>query len=416
MRKSVPVGVAAILLTGCASLKNASSPAATAAAEEPLRQLLESRPALVEMLRHAEERRIQIVLGWFQNDEAGRPTLWQASFRGGAEYFYPASTVKTFAAVAALERLAEIRRETGLPLDRDTPMHLYPLFAGEKLQQEDETHRAGGTIAVGHEVRKLAIVSDNEAFNRLYELVGQDGLAASLARAGMTEPRIVHRLAEPRSAEENRRTPRIDFVLPDGELFTIAARESEALQPPPPLPGLFVGKGYMSNDARVDEPMDFSGKNRIWLTDLQRGLCKLVRPDADCGGGPPFQLEETDREFLLEAMTIVPRESTDPVYDPAEYPDSYVKNLLPGLEQEIPRARLRIVNKTGEAYGFSIENAWVEDRETGRGYFLAATIYTNDDGILNDDRYEYETVARPFFVELGRALGAWLGRAGSQSR
>ena len=408
MRHRTLAGLAALCLTGCTSMKTVADPPALASTEEPLRSLLRARPQIVETLHDAEARRIQIVLGWIESDASGQAVLRQASFRAGAEYFYPASTVKTFAAVAALERLAEIRRETGLPIDRDTPMHLHPLFEGEKLEQEDVSHLAGGTITVGHEIRKLAIVSDNEAFNRLYELVGQDGLAASLARAGLTEPRIVHRLSEPRSAEENRRTPRTDFVLPDGALLTIAERQSEPLQPQPPLPGLLVGKGYMANEARVDEPMDFSAKNRISLVDLQRGLCKIVRPDADCGGGPAFELEESDRQFLLQAMTDLPRESADPVYDPVEFPDAYVKNLLPGLEQEIPRARLRIVNKTGEAYGFSIENAWVEDRESGRGYFFAATIYTNDDGILNDDRYEYATVARPFFVELGRALGGQL--------
>ena len=64
----------------------------------------------------------------------------------------------------------------------------------------------------------------------------------------------------------------------------------------------------------------------------------------------------------------------------------------------------------GEAYGFSVENAYVEDRETGRALFLAATIYTNADGVLNDDRYEYAEVAKPFFALLGEALGRELLR------
>lgn len=399
---------ALLLLAGCASFERGTEPEPLANAELPLRQLLQSRPALAEILRRAEAHRIQIVLGWFEHDERGRPVLWQARFRAGDEYFYPASSVKTFAAVAALERLAELRRETGLPIDRDTALRLHPLFEGEKVEESDATHLAGGTITVGHEIRKLAIVSDNEAFNRLYELVGQDGIAAALARAGLDEPRIVHRLAEPRGAAENRRYPRTDFLLPDGTVHAIAARESPALPAPPPLPGLLVGRGYLADDVRIDEPMDFSGKNRIWLADLQRGLCKIVRPDADCGGGRPFALADADREFLVEAMSIVPRESTDPLYDPAEFPDDYAKPTLRGLEREMPREQLRIVNKYGQAYGFTTDNAWIENRETGRGYFLAATIYTNADGILNDDRYEYATVAKPFFEELGQMIGAAL--------
>jgi hypothetical protein len=41
--------------------------------------------------------------------------------------------------------------------------------------------------------------------------------------------------------------------------------------------------------------------------------------------------------------------------------------------------------------------------------FVSAVIYTNRDGVLNDDRYEYESVGRPFMAELGRLVAAeWL--------
>jgi hypothetical protein len=375
---------------------------------EPLRSLLERSPRLRRMLRGAEEQRIQIVLGLLEPGADGEPILRQSGYRPGAEYFYPASSIKFFAAIAALEKLAEIRREAGYPLTRDTPMALYPLFEGEKLERGDDSHRATGTITVGHEIRKLAVVSDNEAFNRLYEMVGQDGIAASLDRAGIRSARIVHRLDEFRSAEENRHYPRTDFL---GDTFqhTIPERVSPPLEPPPrSLPKLLVGNSYYSGDVKVDRPMDFSAKNRIDLVDLQRGLCKLVHPEADCGGGPAFALDEEDRAFLLEAMTFLPRQCPDPHFDPAEYPDDYVKNLLPGLLEVLPLERWRIVNKTGEAYGFSIENAYVEDRVSGRAVFIAATIYANADGTLNDDQYEYSTVAKPFFAELGRAVGGML--------
>ena len=114
----------------------------------------------------------------------------------------------------------------------------------------------------------------------------------------------------------------------------------------------------MSGDEQIDEPMDFTPKNHFPLVDLQRGLCMLVRPDVDCGG-PGFELDAADREVMLEAMSQYPRQSTNPVYDAEEYPDTYVKDLLIGLERVVPRERLRIYNKTGQAYGFSTENAWV---------------------------------------------------------
>ncbi len=365
-----------------------------------MEEILRSHPGLAEVLAAAPDHRLQAVLGLVEQGPDG-PRLVQHGFRLDAEYFYPASAVKLFAAVAALERLAELRRETGLPLDVDTPLVFHPLFEDEALDEADESNLDGGRITVRHEIRKLFLVSDNRAFNRLYELVGQDRLAASLVRAGLADARIVHRLSEFRSAEDNRRLPRIDFVG-QGALYTLPERRSEPLPPAPPVPGLEVGSAHISGDERVDEPLDFAPKNRFPLAALQRGLCMVVRPDVDCGG-PGFALTDEDRALLLEAMSQLPRESANPAYDPAEYPDDYGKFLLPGLERVVEKDRLRISNKIGQAYGFTTENAWVVDRDTGRGFFLAATLYTNADGVLNDDNYEYETVALPFLADLGEA-------------
>jgi hypothetical protein len=400
-------GVAAIGTLALAGCRTSEPQSPGIVAPEPIGSWIAGSPALASFVQRAAELRLQVVAGWLEDGPGGRPTLRQATWRADAEYFYPASAIKIFGAVAALETLAELRATTGLPIDRDTPLAYHPLFEGEELEDSDPSHLAGGTITVGHEIRKLAIVSDNEAFNRLYELAGQDGIARSLRQAGLTAPRIVHRLSEPRSAEDNRRLPRIDFQGPSFH-YTLPERTSDPLEPPPPMPGLLVGNAYIAGDSRVDGPMDFSGKNRMSLVDLQRGLCKLVRPDADCGGGGPFALGDDDRAFLLAAMTEYPRESADPRFDPAEYPDDWGKRLLPGLLRVGPEERWRIVNKTGEAYGSAIENAWVEDRVTGRGMFVAATIYTNADGVLNDDRYEYDEVARPFFLEIGDAVGRML--------
>ncbi len=393
------VGLSAVLPAGCATARRSG----VASAE--LRSILASHPGLQAVVGSPERFRFQIVLGQVAERPGGRPVLVQQGWRVGAEYAYPASTVKLFGAVAALERLAELRRETGLPLDVDTPLVFHPLFEGEVLEEADASNLDGGRITVRHEIRKLFLVSDNQAFNRLYELVGQDRLAATLARAGLGQARIVHRLSEPRTAEENRRSPRIDFLgrESEGVLHTLPERTSQPLPPPPPITGLKIGRAHVGPaDQLVEEPLDFAAKNRISLADLQRGLCMVVRPDVDCGG-PGFQLSEADRELLLEAMSQLPRESRNPVYPPADYPDSYVKYLLPGLARVIPADGLRIFNKIGQAYGFTTENAWVTDTATGRSFFLAATLYTNEDGVLNDDKYDYATVALPFMADLGEA-------------
>ena len=161
-------------------------------------------------------------------------------------------------------------------------------------------------------------------------------------------------------------------------------------------------------------PMDFTGRNGISLADLQNLLVKVVRPDLAVPG-PPLELSPEHRRLLLDAMTIYPHESSDPRYPAAEYPDDYCKFLLPGVRRVFPETapgpRIEITGKIGRAYGFSVENSCLRNPANGRTVFVTAAIYTNDDGVLNDDRYEYGTVADPFFADLGEWVARrWLAR------
>lgn len=362
-------------------------------------------------VENAETYRLQVVLGFIEEGPNG-PRLVQDTFRVdkdgvGAEYFYPASTIKFFGAVAALEHLAELRSQ-GVEVDENSPLSYYPRSedAGADngtVEKEDPSNLEDGRITVAHEIRKLFLVSDNQAYNRLYDFVGQDALNRSAHRAGISSAYLVHRLAIGGTPEENRHMPRIRIGGHE-----IPERHNPPQPQPASVPGLQVGQGSMAWDVeggrRIDKPFDMSVKNRIGLADLQKALALVVRPDVKVPGGHGFRLNEADRRLLMAAMEPLPRESKNPIYDAATYTDDYVKYFLPGLLRLVPRERLRIYNKVGLAYGFSTENAYIVDVETGNAFFLAATIYTNEDGILNDDVYEYDTVALPFFADLGEAV------------
>jgi hypothetical protein len=73
-----------------------------------------------------------------------------------------------------------------------------------------------------------------------------------------------------------------------------------------------------------------------------------------------------------------------------------------GLVSELPGHDIRVYGKGGRAYGFTVDSSYVVDATTDRSAFVAATIYTNDNDTLNDDCYEYATIADPFITTLGR--------------
>ena len=67
-------------------------------------------------------------------------------------------------------------------------------------------------------------------------------------------------------------------------------------------------------------------------------------------------------------------------------------------------ANIRVFNKVGWAYGFLTDVAYIVDFEHQVEFMLAATVYTNEDGILNDNVYEYQSMGLPFLYRIGQTI------------
>jgi hypothetical protein len=294
------------------------------------------------------------------------------------------------------------------------PLTIAPLFAGDTAQTNDPGNLDGGQITIAQELRKMALISDNQAFNRFYDLVGHDRLNVSMHELGLESVVINHRLSDSGTVPDVRASAAATFFPPGAEPIILPARPSTMVLTNRAR-GLQVGRGFMKDGRLINQPMDFTTGNGISLMDLQDLLIKLARPDIDLGT-PPLKLAAAHRAWLLRAMTEYPRESTNPVYSAPEFTDDYCKMLLPGIRRVFPATapgkRIEITAKIGQAYGFSIENSYVRNPQNGRAVFVSAVIYTNARGILNSDQYEYDTVALPFYADLGELVARqWLGGA-----
>lgn len=391
------------LLAGC---RTADDRASAATGEEyDLDTLLRAHPRMFEeVLERADELRLKIELAVVAQG-AGGPELVRDSVAYGPDYFYPASSIKTCAVLAAFRTIDELERTSGAPIDRNTALRFSPLFPGEAVETTDPSHIAGGTITAAHDARKVFLVSDNAAYNRLYELSGPDVINDMMHAAGLTSSRIVHRLSEFHSPEDQLRLPRVEFVDGEAVLAVRPARVADPQGTNAGLSGLVFGEAHLAgNDGMVEGPMSFERKNWIALRDLLDMNVLMLRPevgfdDRDTG----FELSDGDREFIREAMSSTPGESADPLYDRSEYPDEYSKFLGPGVWRVRDRDEVVIRDKIGRAYGFSTTNSEVTCLRTGRTFFLAATLYTNANERVGDGVYEYE-LADAFFADLGEVV------------
>lgn len=314
-----------------------------------------------------------------------------------SRYFYPASTVKFPIAILALQRL----RELAIPgLDRNST------FITEKDRDRqtevfNDPTTPDGRPTIAHYIKKILLVSDNDAYNRLYEWLGQDYINASLHRLGYGDVEIVHRLSLPLSVEENRYTNPVLFFDTVGNLLhrqdgQLALHEARPMT-------MQMGKGYISRGKVVEEPFNFSNKNRLPLPDLHHMIRQVMFPSS-VPAFRRFLLTQEDLDFLRDYMSRLPSQSRYPSYDSTTIWDNYVKFLYYGSSQQKPGDSIRIYNKVGNAYGFLIDAACIEERRSGKKFMLSAVIYCNSDGIFNDDIYDYDRIGFPFLQNLGQTL------------
>ncbi|ASZ15107.1 class A beta-lactamase-related serine hydrolase [Chitinophaga pendula] len=345
-----------------------------------------------------EKYRLQIIYTRIDRDSRNRPHFTDYHYHVDSAYFYPASTVKLPGAVLALEKL----RDLGIPgLDRHTPLRIDSL-PGLTPAVLTDSSAPGGHPTIGHYIKKIFLVSDNDAYNRLYEFVGQRALNERLWELGYTQTQLRHRVAIFFSPEANRHTNPFTFYQEGGELYRQPAQYSEVV-----FPGRrdSVGRGYTDAQGHfIEGPMDFSMKNRLPLTDLHDLLRRIIFPEA-VTKAQRLRLTENDYQFLYHCMSQLPSESSSPIYDTTEFHDGYVKFLLRGGERhtDLP-AGIRIFNKPGWAYGFLTDAAYVTDIDHGVEFMLSATVYVNEADTFGEDKYEFDEIGKPFMKMLGRII------------
>ena len=360
---------------------------------------LEEFPTLQKVLEDKETYQVQILYTQLDRNEHGNAMMLDYEFNlNDSVYFYPASTVKFPVAILALEWLEE---QNIAGLDLHTTMLTDSVRSSQIPALVDSTSE-NSLPSIAHYIKKILLVSDNDAYNRLYELLGQDYINRKLKEKGLTNTVINHRLSMPMSEEENRYFNPIRFVDKAGKtLLQLPERKTETVYSNSLTPK--IGIGFYQGDSLIHEGLDFTFKNRFPITDLHGVLKRIIFP-MSFPDSERFNLSEEHRQLILQYMSMLPGESKFPTYAQPEYYDSYSKFYKFGTDKNPIPSNFRLFNKTGQAYGHLLDASYFVDFETGVEFFVTAVIYVNRDEILNDDQYEYAEIGFPFYAELGEYL------------
>ncbi len=352
------------------------------------------------ILQNKKNNNVQIIYTTVDRGKNGLASLKNYYYNVNAKnYFYPASTVKFPVAILALQRLNELKQKG---IDLNTTMLTEANTQKQTAVFNDATAK-DGKPTIAHYIKKILMVSDNDAFNRLYEFLGQEFINKELHKRGYKNVQILHRLSISLSEDENRKTNPIRFLDSNNTVLYEQAMQTSKMVYAVRKDSL--GKGFYQGDKLVNEPMDFSKKNNIGLEELTSILQSIIFPES-VSAKQRFNITEEDRQFLLKYMSQLPTESTFPPYsdEPSTYWPSYCKFLYFGSEKGAIPKNIRVFNKVGDAYGHLIDVAYIVDFDKNIEFFLSASIYCNSDEILNDDKYDYNAIGFPFMKNLGKII------------
>lgn len=367
-----------------------------------LKDILEAHPAYFQkIIENKDEFRLQIIYSRIDRDAKNQPTFTDYHYNVSPDlYFYPASTVKMPVALLALQRL----RELNVPgLNKESTMLTGAAYSGQNEVYNDPT-TIDGRPSVGHYVKKIFLVSDNDAYNRLYEFLGQEYINTQLQKMGFKNTEIIHRLERVLNEDQNRHTNPIRFLGEEGK--GIYDQPMAFNTKPYQDRNDHLGRAYMKGGNLIQGPMDFSKKNRFVLEDLHGVVRSILFPES-VSAEKRFKITEEDKRFVWQYMSQFPGETAYPSYSQPDYWDAYCKFLYWGSEKQPLPKTFRIFNKVGDAYGFLIDAAYITDQENGIEFMLSAVIYCNSDGVLNDSKYDYDSVGFPFMKHLGQVIYAY---------
>jgi hypothetical protein len=245
------------------------------------------------------------------------------------------------------------------------------------------------------------LISENDPYNRMYQFVGQQEINRNLKSKGYKDVRITRQFLG-LSPEQNRYSNPVRFVDPSGKILY---EQAEAYNTDTFDFSKLIKLGnahYDRNDSLIQGPFDFTVHNSISLESMQQLLQSVLFPSS-VARVQRFNLTANDRNFLLRYLSQYPSETPAPRYDTSLFYDSYVKFFFRNESHKIP-SYVRVFNKVGWSYGFVTDVSYVVDFRNKIEFMLAATLYVNSDGVINDGRYEYKTIGYPFLYQLGQAI------------
>jgi len=352
-----------------------------------LYNLILKNKKLNEVINSTNSHETQIIYTQINRNNDNKPSFQSFTFNvNDSIYFNPASFVKLPTALLALEKLERLSKYN---INLSTKV----IFdSGYKCQRKSENE----LISIGQLVKNVLILSDDKAYNRLYEFVGQEELNKRLWNCGLSEVRIIQRFQNC-NPFENRLTNPLYFINDQGDILWKQSQLINSETYLNSINGLKKGILHMGANGNIlNKPKDFTFSNFISLKSLHELLLYIMFPEYS---NLKLDISAKNIEFFRKNMGILPEESD--LLNPLKYKPFYKKFLL---WDDSLKCQIRSFNVNAYSYGYIGDCAYICDYKHNIEYILVVYINTNKSQNILPENYNYEKVGIPYLKELSRTI------------
>ena len=315
------------------------------------------------------------------------------------KYYYPASLVKLPLVALALEKIDSLHKIYGIT--KDTRLMIDSSFVCETKEVNDST-AANNYPSIAQYIRRMLLVSDNYAYNRIYEFLTPRYINRRLHEMGYPDAMINQRFNPNCDSTANRYTNTFTFLSDSGTVMYKQPGDSNMGNIKNCAEHTIIGKGFVEGE-KVKSARDFRRNNYMPFKNENDILLSIIFPK----NYPPssrFRITPEDYKFLYTYMGMLPRESEHPHYKQADYADNLKKYIYYGVTDSITDTNVRSLNIVGRAYGFLSDCSYIIDMNTQTEFCLSVTFYLNEKNMLNTGQYQYYDIGFPFMADLGHAI------------
>ncbi|MFM2048775.1 MAG: hypothetical protein RI955_1323 [Bacteroidota bacterium] len=347
-----------------------------------------------QILYNQQEYQVQIIYTQINRDSTNKAHFTTYGFQADEFYFYPASWMKLPLAVFALEKLNEIK------VDKNNILKIEPLFGNHNNEYNDV--KLFQPQSIGQMIKEALVVSNNAAFNPLYDFVTQQRANKRLNEIGLKKAVFCNRFSiSDKSEHRHSNFLEIRNKTNEQSILYSQIQTYNPVQPFCSFKNTEFGEQHFEKGKLVDGPKNFYYNNYIPLSEMNEFMKRFFFPKETF---TTWNLTKEDFVFIKRNMAMLPRLNNKPSYDEEQYADAYMKYFLIGASKDRLPANIRIFDKLGQYFGWTSDAAYIVDYSAGVEFFISAVIYTNSKHIVADNDEEYKNIAAPFMAQLGKAF------------